>query len=103
MKIELLPEAEADLAKGAAFYEMQQPGLGNYFIDSLLADIESLHIYAGVHSIRFGYHRLLTKRFPFAVYYRQEENSIRVYAVLDCRRDPKKALQLLDELDAKGL
>ena len=31
---------------------------------------------------------LLSKRFPFAVYYRIVENEILVYAVLDCRRDP---------------
>ena len=61
----------------------------NYFLDSLNSDIESLKIYAGIHSIHFGkYHRLLSKRFPFAVYYRIEENKVRVYAVLDCRRDP---------------
>jgi len=34
------------------------------------------------------YHRLLSKRFPFAVYYRVEEQAVLVYAVLDCRRRP---------------
>ena len=49
------------------------------FLDSLNLDIESLKIYAGIHSIQFGkYHRLLSKRFPFAVYYRIKENEIRV-------------------------
>ena len=36
----------------------------------------------------FGYHRLLAKRFPFAVYYRVIDNAVIVFAVLDCRRNP---------------
>jgi len=89
MTIKILKSAQADLLSGYRFYERQKKGLGNYFLDSLKSDIESLKIYVGIHSIHFGkYHRLLSKRFPFAVYYRIEENEIRVYAVLDCRRDP---------------
>jgi len=88
MRIELLDEAEQDLVDGFAFYEGKSQGLGDYFLDSLFADIESLRIHAGVHGVHFGYHRLLAKRFPFAVYYRLESDVIRIYAVLDCRRAP---------------
>lgn len=88
MKIELLAEAENDLLSGFRFYEKQQTGLGDYFIDSLLSDIESLHIHAGAHPLYFNFHRLLSKRFPFAIYYLMESDALRVYAVLDCRRDP---------------
>ena len=35
-----------------------------------------------------GDHRLLAKRFPFAIYYRIQNEVVRVYAILDCRRDP---------------
>ena len=62
--------------------------MGDYFLDSLFSDIDSLQIYAGIHSVHFGYHRLLSKRFPFAIYYRVARKTVRVYAVLDCRRDP---------------
>ena len=88
MRIELLDEAEQDLVDGFRFYEGKSAGLGDYFLDSLFADLESLRVYAGIHALHFGYHRLLAKRFPFAVYYRVESEVIRVYAVLDCRRDP---------------
>jgi len=55
-----------------------------------MADVESLHIHAGVHAVYFGkYHRLLTKRFPYSVYYRIEGDEILVYAILDNRRDPE--------------
>jgi hypothetical protein len=88
MRIALLDEAEKDLIDGFAFYERQSQGLGEYFIDSVFADIDSLRLYAGIHTMFFGYQRLLAKRFPFAIYYKIENKVIRVYAILDCRRDP---------------
>ena len=88
MKVEILDEAEEDLVDGFRFYEGQSEGLGEYFLNSLLSDIDSLQIYAGIHAVHFGYHRLLAKRFPFAIYYRVDNEVARVYAVLDCRRDP---------------
>lgn len=88
MKVEILPSAIADLALGFAFYEKQQPGLGDYFLDSLFADIDSLVHHAGIHRQVFGAHRLLARTFPFAIYYSVEGDRARVKAVLDCRRDP---------------
>jgi len=89
MKIRILASASRDLIEGYRFYEMQADGVGAYFLDSLYSDIDSLVISAGMHSVPFGkYHRLLSKRFPFAVYYRVEEETVFVYAVLDCRRRP---------------
>lgn len=88
MKIQILDEAQQDLADGFQFYEGQSEGLGDYFLDSLFSDIDSLQVYAGIHALHFGYHRLLAKRFPFAIYYRVENQVVRVYAILDCRRNP---------------
>lgn len=89
MNIRILESAKRDLEEGFYFYECQKDGLGYYFIETIMSDIESLNIFAGIHSTHFGrFHRLLSKRFPFAVYYIVEENEIRIYAVIDCRRDP---------------
>jgi hypothetical protein len=89
MKIQILDAAQHDLKNGFRFYEMQEKGLGSYFIDSLYADIDSLMFFAGIHLVvESGYYRMLTKRFPFAVYYRLKGNSVLVYAILDCRRSP---------------
>ncbi len=73
MRIELLDSAEKDLLNGFKFYERQSKGLGDYFLNSLFSDIESLYLYAGIHALHFGYHRLLCKRFPFAIYYRLQK------------------------------
>jgi len=90
VRIEVLDAAQQDLVSGYAFYESQSHGLGSYFLDSLFSDIDSLRLFAGVHEVHFGrYHRLLAKRFPFAIYYKIETDVVRVSAVLDCRRNPR--------------
>ena len=70
MRVQILDQAEQDLIEGVHFYESREPGLGSYFLNSLYADIESLRLYGGVHrQVYKRYHRLLAKRFPFAVFY----------------------------------
>jgi hypothetical protein len=69
VKIKILPSALADLDRGRIFYARQSKGIGDYFLDSLFSDIDSLELYAGVHIKVFDFHRLLSKRFPYAVYY----------------------------------
>ena len=57
--------ALSDLKVAQNFYEKQAPGLGGYFFDALIADIESLHLYAGIHAKEFRYFKMLSKRFPY--------------------------------------
>jgi len=88
MRIEISDEAQQDLIDGAASYDRRESGVGNYFLDCLFSDIDSLILYAGIHPVVHNYYRLLSKRFPFAVFYRADGLVVRVRAVLDCRRDP---------------
>ena len=89
MIIKILDLAERDLIAGFRFYEAQEAGLGSYFLTNLYADIESLRLYAGVHEKPFSdYYRLLSRRFPFAVFYTFENNIVSIHAVVDCRSDP---------------
>ena len=88
-RIRILGAARRDLIAGYHFYENQAEGIGRYFLDTLYSDIESLQISAGVHAVCFGhYHRLLSKRFPWSVYYRIDGDEILIYAILDNRRNP---------------
>jgi plasmid stabilization system protein ParE len=97
MRIKILSAAEDDLEEGHRFYESQADGLGTYFLDTLYSDIDSLAYFAGMHRVVLDYHRLLSRRFPFAVYYRVANNEIVVYAVLDCRRNPSWTRKKLTE------
>ncbi|GJQ48767.1 MAG: hypothetical protein K8F34_11725 [Candidatus Kuenenia stuttgartiensis] len=54
----------------------------------MISDLESIKLYAGVHSKRFGFYRMLSKRFPFAIYYEIDKEIARVIAILDMRRNP---------------
>lgn len=97
MRIEILDEAHEDLIEGFRFYETRQTGVGSYFLDCLFSDIDSLLLFAGIHQIVYGYHRSLSKRFPFAIYYDVRDDLIRVHAVLDCRRNPLWIRKRLEE------
>ncbi len=88
MIVEISSDAETDLAEGYWFYERQSPGLGDYFRSCLIGDIESLAYYGGIHAVECGFHRALSKRFPFCIYYLLNEDRVIVAAVLDARRDP---------------
>jgi len=105
MRIRLLSSAIEDLYEGRLFYEKQGEGLGEYPSNSLFSDIDSLTLYAGIHPKAFGYHRMLSKRFPYAIYYRLEEQSIVVVRrVLDLRRNPRKTRQsLLDRWSCRSV
>ena len=95
MIVKVSSDAELDLYEGFRFYEDQSVGLGHYFRDSLVADIESLHFYGGIHERCYGYQRMLAHRFPFAIYYQVQSGAVIVVAVLDCRRDPSWMRQRL--------
>ena len=78
-----------DLIEGFQFLRrVARSGVGSYFLNCLFSDIDSLLQFAGIHPIVYGYHRSLSKRFPFAIYYDVVGELIRVHAVLDCRRNP---------------
>ena len=99
MKISIQPSALADLREGFHFYERTEPGLGTYFLDSLYSDIDSLQLYAGLHTVHFGKFRLLSDRFPYAIYYEVRESVAFVRAVLDLRRDPSWITRKLKGLE----
>ena len=84
----VLAEAAEDIEQARDFYDAQESGIGEYCADSLVADIESLALYHGIHGRQFGFYRMLAHRFPFGIYYRETKIQTQVVAVLDLRRDP---------------
>jgi hypothetical protein len=89
MRLQILDLAKSDLIEGFDFYEDKEKGLGAYFLVNLYSDIEGLQVFAGIHQKAYcGFHRALSKRFPFAIYYTVEAGTVRIRAVVDCRRKP---------------
>jgi hypothetical protein len=87
-QVVVLADAAEDLIGARDFYDALQEGVGEYCMDSLLADIESLALSSGIHPQRHGLFRMLANRFPFGIYYRENGQRTEVLAVLDLRRRP---------------
>ena len=86
---EILPSGFRDIANGRNFYDEKGGGLGDYFLASVFAEIESLRLHAGIHRKIWGYHRILVENFPFAVFYKIIDGKVIVFRILDLRRNPK--------------
>lgn len=89
MRLQILELAKDDLIEGYYFYERTEPGLGDFYLTNLYSDIESLMVFGGIHRKTYrGFHRAISKRFPFAIYYTVENEIVRIRSVVDCRRRP---------------
>ena len=102
MRIEVLTHAKEDLFDGYLFYERQESGIGDYFLDSLSADIESLLLHHGYHRQFFGFHRMIARVFPFFIYYRVIGETMYVDAVVDQRKNPDSIKRLLLRLKSSN-
>lgn len=97
MKLRLLEDAETDREGGAEFYESRASGLGAYFVDCLSADIGTLRLRAGIHPIKYSLHRMLSKRFPYSIYYRLRGNEAIVVSVFSDRMNPTTIISSLNQ------
>ncbi len=91
LRVDLRPEAEADIEEAATWYEGQRETLGDEFLDEMLSVFGSIsdnpRLFPIVHR---DTHRALIHRFPFGIYYRIEEESIVVMAVMHGSRHPRR-------------
>ena len=98
--VQISEDALEDLNDGYLFYEAQESGLGEYFAACLQADIEGLRISAGIHRVvHRDYHRLLSRVFPYGVFYTVEQECAVVWAIVDLRRSPEWVRQRLADQD----
>jgi len=84
----VLDPVAGDLCAGKDFYDQIKSGVGDFFWDSLMADIRSLKIYAGVHVHEQGLYRMPAKRFPYQVYYIIDDHTVYIVAILPMRKNP---------------
>lgn len=96
MTVRVLKTARADLAAGYWFYEEQESGLGAYFLRRIYEDLELLADHAGIHrQTASGFHKMIARRFPYAIFYRIRGGTVEVLAILDGRRSPEWIRQQL--------
>ena len=88
-EIRLTLSATDDLMNAFTFYEAREAGVGDYFLQCLSSDIDSLGLYAGIHPKSYsGFYRTASKRFPFSIYDQFDGTVVLVAAVIDARRNP---------------
>ncbi len=91
LSVHLRPEAEQDIEEAASWYENQSNGLGNKFLDEIVATLDRLALLPSLYPIiHRNTQRALTHRFPFGIYYRVENEQIVVFAVMHGSRNPAR-------------
>lgn len=92
MVLRLRPEARLDLEAAARWFEAQEQGLGQHFLDQVRLAFQRIRSNPEAYPAGYrGTRRALIRRFPYGVIYLPvpEQGSIVVLAVLHCGRDPK--------------
>lgn len=92
-RVVIRPNAEADLSAARTWYESQRAGLGDELLDEvrravgLLADNpERCAFYYR------DFRRLLTRRFPYKLFYRIEGDRVIVFRILHAKRKHQRQL-----------
>lgn len=88
--LRFLAEVEEDVIGGYVWYETKSPGLGEEFLRVFYACAGEIPrnplLYPKVHG---EFRRHLLRRFPYSIYFRIEDDTIIVFGVFHCARDPR--------------
>jgi plasmid stabilization system protein ParE len=84
------PEAEADTHQAFRWYDEQLPGLGREFLAEVERAIEAIRANPEANrKLHREFRRVLTRRFPYGVFYALDRDRIMVFAILHTARDPR--------------
>lgn len=98
-RLRFLPDVEQDLFGAHGWYEEQSHGLGSDFLRVFYAKVAEVGrnpaLYAKMHG---EFRRCLLSRFPYAMYYRVEDDAVIVVGVFHyCARDPRVLTRALSQ------
>ena len=89
--IVLRPEAQFDSVEAYRWYENQRVGLGDEFRAALQDAFTRIQEFPQAHPVLLREtRRARLRRFPYAVFYREYDDSLVVVAVFHGRRDPSR-------------
>jgi plasmid stabilization system protein ParE len=88
-RVVIQPVARSEVAEAAAWYESQVSGLGRDFLGEFRAAVarlrENPHQYQPLDELM---RRLLTRRFPYSVYFEIDGPTVVIHACVHQARDP---------------
>lgn len=89
--LRFLPEVEEDVLGGHLWYEEKVYGLGEEFLRVFYACANELERNALLYQKIYGdFRRRLLRRFPYAIYFKIEDDKVIVFGLFHCARDPRK-------------
>lgn len=92
-RVIIRPNAEADARAARLWYESQRPGLGDELVEEIRHAIRALEERPDRRPIYYrGFRRLLTRRFPYKLFYRIAGGRVIVFRILHARRDHQRQL-----------
>jgi hypothetical protein len=94
--VTLLPEAVTDVANGYRWHEDQEPGLGEEFLRCVERAYALIAAHPLHYPVRFdSFRRILVRRFPYAIYFDYNEQTVFVHYVFHCAQAPEKLVRRL--------
>jgi plasmid stabilization system protein ParE len=92
-RVIIRPNAEADLAEAQAWYESQRAGLGDELLDEIRHAVGLLADDPERRPFYYrDFRRLLTRRFPYKLFYRVEGERVIVFRILHAKRKHQREL-----------
>ena len=83
------PEALREFVESAAYYESQQPMLGQRFVDVVEEAMHRIGTHPQLYPvIEANVRKCRVSRFPYGMIYRVKEDRIEIVAVMHLRREP---------------
>lgn len=89
MRIRFLAAARKEFLEAVSHYDSKEPTLGDEFADEVWETISRIASHPSAwQQLSTRTRRCLTRRFPYAVIYRAQANSILIIAVMHQKRHP---------------
>jgi len=89
MNVEFLAEAEEELTQAVFYYEAQQDFLGERFLAAVQDTLTRIMAFPQIfHEIESEIRQARVPRFPYALVYRINRETIQVIAVAHLKRNP---------------
>jgi toxin ParE1/3/4 len=89
-RLVIKPLAEKDITESYTWYNQEQEGLGDTFLEELEKSFDLIEMNPDLYQIRYKEVRMAKiNRFPICLHYTIEGNTVFIHAVLSTSRDPQ--------------
>ena len=86
----ILPRAVQEATAAFEWYQTEAPGLGDAFFQRVDECINFIYHNPQWHAIVEGdYRRALVRRFPYAVFYKYDDEKVHIYSIFHCAQNPE--------------